>query len=432
MGIISPINSRVQNHGRFLFLCLFGVLDSFYLLHHHVAVTNGLQKGTSLCNLGGFLNCDQVALSRYSIMFGQPLASYGLFYYCFCVFSVLFLRLNDCFTDKPKISNIKLFLAFSSLPFTFWSMFVSYFILKYVCLGCSLLYLCNFLLCFVSFRERDTGQSFFYSLISGLSSLYSYFFSRGLTTFPYFRSSLWCFVFCLLLTVYFLPQFIFNLLKANQESAKNSLKIVSLYANWLKQPNQDIPIVIQSDEGLGDLIRGNKEAPITIVEFSDFECPACRKASEIFHRLLRQFPNEIRLVYKNFPLDSKCNQKVRSNMHKYSCMLANMSVCAGKQNEELFWQMHDIIFDLPLWKWTEKDIEGLSFQVDMNIGEYNLCLEKQMSAFHIQSDVELASHLGINSTPTIFINGRRVDFGTNFGLESLEGLLQMIINNKTF
>ncbi len=138
---------------------------------------------------------------------------------------------------------------------------------------------------------------------------------------------------------------------------------------------------------------GPKDAPITIIEFTDFQCPFCRRASDTIDQLLKVYPGKIRLVFKNLPL---------SSIHKESLAAAKAAMAAHKQG--MFWPYHDMLFDnasdlnsklyLRLAKLLKLDIE--KFKKDMNSEEV---------ANEVQTDIETARKFGINATPVFVING---------------------------
>lgn len=138
---------------------------------------------------------------------------------------------------------------------------------------------------------------------------------------------------------------------------------------------------------------GPKNAPITIIEFTDFQCPFCRRASDTIDQLLKVYPGKIRLVFKNLPL---------SSIHKESLAAAKAAMAAHKQG--MFWPYHDMLFDnasdlnsklyLRLAKLLKLDIE--KFKKDMNSKEV---------ANEVQTDIETAKKFGINATPVFVING---------------------------
>jgi protein-disulfide isomerase len=142
-------------------------------------------------------------------------------------------------------------------------------------------------------------------------------------------------------------------------------------------------------------VRGPKEAPVTIVEFSDFQCPFCAGLQETLDKVLKSFPKQVRLVYKQYPL----------NIHPYAKQAALASLAAYAQGK--FWEMHDRLFqrfteisDDNISKWArEIGLDMSEFQKALQSGKHQALVEKDLS------DGAAAKVLG---TPTVFVNGKRL------------------------
>jgi protein-disulfide isomerase len=142
-----------------------------------------------------------------------------------------------------------------------------------------------------------------------------------------------------------------------------------------------------------DYIYGPEDAPITIVEFSDYECPYCKRwYDQVWLRLREEYPDEIRLVYRDLPLPG----------HPNAIPSAEAANCAGEQDK--YWQFHDLLFS---------DKYGLNAQAYLDYaGELGLdmeafrqCVEERRYKEEVEADLAWASQLGVSSTPTFFING---------------------------
>ncbi|HZQ52502.1 MAG TPA: thioredoxin domain-containing protein [Bryobacteraceae bacterium] len=161
--------------------------------------------------------------------------------------------------------------------------------------------------------------------------------------------------------------------------------------------------------------KGPVDAPVTIVEFSDFECPYCRKFADIVKQLTPGENDNIRIVYHHLPLQ----------MHPWARTAAEGAACAQLQNSNAFWSMHDQLFEHQP-SITRENIhqELLDFAKSMkwlNFQEFQSCLDNQMSLGLVLRDLNLASANNINGTPTLFINGQRVE-----GIKDITELRQII------
>ncbi|MBL8063452.1 MAG: DsbA family protein [Anaerolineales bacterium] len=167
-------------------------------------------------------------------------------------------------------------------------------------------------------------------------------------------------------------------------------------------PVQEAPITPQPQytrydiptEGYPSL--GPDDAPITIVEFSDFQCPYCRRFHEqTYQALLDAYPGQIRFVYRNLPLTS---------IHPDAMPSAIASLCANDQNA--YWDYHGKLF-------SSETLDRTTFvqyaaDLSLNVDEFTACLDSGKHDDFIQQDMDFALNLGVQSTPTFFVNGLAV------------------------
>jgi len=151
-----------------------------------------------------------------------------------------------------------------------------------------------------------------------------------------------------------------------------------------------------------DASLGPVDAPITIVEFSDYECPFCKKfRDETLNLLLRNYEGQIRFVYRDFPLTS---------IHPRAQIAAEVAQCAGDQGQ--YWPMHDVLFaDQDGWRSAANPFERFAqyaSQLGLEIEPFLNCLKSGKFSEEVQSDLEAGIALGITGTPTFIINGKKV------------------------
>jgi protein-disulfide isomerase len=139
---------------------------------------------------------------------------------------------------------------------------------------------------------------------------------------------------------------------------------------------------------------GSQNAPVTIVEFSDFQCPFCRRLAPTLRELVKLYPTQVRLVYRNMPL---------SAIHHSAEGAAQAGACAAAQGK--FWEMHDLMFaeqsSLSLDALKEK---ARRLKLDSKV--FDQCLASDSVLKTVQSDQAAAQRLGLSSTPSAFVNGR--------------------------
>jgi protein-disulfide isomerase len=139
---------------------------------------------------------------------------------------------------------------------------------------------------------------------------------------------------------------------------------------------------------------GPEDAPIVIVEFSDFQCPYCaRFQDQTLQLLLEAYPGKIRFVYRHFPLAS---------IHSSAFQAAEASMCAYKQGA--FWPYHDELYANQATLGTELYVQ-LAADLRLDLESFRLCLKNEDYKELVQSDLDFAESLGVRSTPTFFING---------------------------
>ncbi|HJL20284.1 MAG TPA: thioredoxin domain-containing protein [Sandaracinaceae bacterium LLY-WYZ-13_1] len=140
--------------------------------------------------------------------------------------------------------------------------------------------------------------------------------------------------------------------------------------------------------------RGSPMAPVTIVEFSDFECPYCGRAHPIVQQVLREFEGQVRLVFKHFPLSS----------HSHAMPAARAAVAAG--NQDRFWEMHDLLFEHQR-QLEEEDLERYAEQLGLDMERFRADMQSEETQQRVEADKEQGQELGVEGTPTFFIDGRR-------------------------
>jgi protein-disulfide isomerase len=138
--------------------------------------------------------------------------------------------------------------------------------------------------------------------------------------------------------------------------------------------------------------RGPADAPITIVEFSDFQCPYCRRVVPTLDKVLEKYPKDVRLVYRHLPLRS----------HERARPAAEASLCAGEQ--EQFWAYHDKLFDNSR-QLEDGHLLGYAEQIGLDKKRFQECLESGRFSAQVETDLQEASRVGITGTPAFVVNG---------------------------
>ncbi len=155
--------------------------------------------------------------------------------------------------------------------------------------------------------------------------------------------------------------------------------------------------------------RGADDPAVTIVEFSDFECPYCQQATSVLDQLMASHGDRVQLVYRHFPLD---------NLHPHARKAGEASLCAQEQGK--FWQMHDQMFASQRSLGTG-GLKALAVAVGLEAEAFNSCLDSGRHAEAVEADFQAGQAAGVERTPAFFINGRYLS-----GAPTYEALSEVI------
>jgi len=142
----------------------------------------------------------------------------------------------------------------------------------------------------------------------------------------------------------------------------------------------------------GEPVLGPEQAPVTIVEFSDFQCPYCRQVQAPLKRLLAEYEGKVKLVFRDFPL---------RNIHPQAQKAAEAAHCAGEQQK--FWPYHDKLFASTSLQMD--DLKKFAQELELNVDQFTSCLESNKHAKGIDMDMRDGQNAGVNATPSFFVNG---------------------------
>lgn len=145
-------------------------------------------------------------------------------------------------------------------------------------------------------------------------------------------------------------------------------------------------------------VTGGKDAKVTIVEFSDFQCPFCAKGADVLNALKKKYGNKIKVAFKNFPLP----------FHNHAEDAAVAGLCANEQGSDYFWKMHDQMFA----NQDSLDNEGLkkiAKKIGLKSDQFEKCLSEKKYLEQVKSDMEEGRKIKVKSTPTFFINGQLIN-----------------------
>lgn len=186
------------------------------------------------------------------------------------------------------------------------------------------------------------------------------------------------------------------------QSSKKQDKVTSYIAGLTKRnpvevyfnkPKMQVEVEVGSAPAYG-----KQGAPITIIEFSDFQCPFCSRAADTVTQLKKsEYGSKIRFAFKQFPLP----------MHAEAKPAAEASLCVNEQSADKFWKFHDLAFKNQS-KLDKASLEKYAKESGADLAKFNECVNSKKFAEAVQKDLEYGEKIGVKSTPTFFVNGQIV------------------------
>lgn len=144
---------------------------------------------------------------------------------------------------------------------------------------------------------------------------------------------------------------------------------------------------------------GTKGAPVTVVEFSDFQCPFCQNFAPTLKRVQKDFGKNVFIVYRQYPIPE---------IHQFALKAAEASLCAHEQGK--FWQLHDLMFS-ENDRLTVADLKEKAGRVGLDQTKFDTCMRDERYAAQVQRDMAEGARIGVTGTPALYVNGIMVDGG---------------------
>ncbi len=182
---------------------------------------------------------------------------------------------------------------------------------------------------------------------------------------------------------------------------------------FAKRPTIDYDKVYDIEVGRSP-VRGAEDGKVTLVEFSDFQCPYSQRAQPLIDALLEAFPDDLRHVYKNFPL----------RFHKQAMPAAKACLAAGLQGK--FWEMEKLLFENPK-KLEEEDLKKYATKIGLDAARFEKDYSSEAVQELVDADLAAAKMAQVTGTPTLFLNGKRV---RNRSEEAMKEEIRAILEGK--
>lgn len=329
---------------------------SVYLTQHYfdLRFPSGLVS-KSLCNVNQFFNCDKTTLSLFGNIAGVPIALFGVIIGIFVIAGLLIKNINY---ERTVYFTLAVNFLGCVLLFSY-----SLFVLKGLCPFCTLYY-----------------------IVSGLALL---FFFRKSPTLKPAPSYLALFAVIVLAVSGITKMNVDSKIKAQSDIAGDLIK------QYYSLPNLGAPEITSDFK-----IATAENAPIKMVIFSDFECPACKSLSELVPLIVARYQGKVDIQYFYYPLDSSCNPSMDRALHHYACKAAYVATCMPLKD---FAKVHDEIFHN-----QDKLESGFLDQYILN-NKLETCVADPKTKEKVVSIIKASNPFNIRSTPSFLLNGVKIE-----------------------
>jgi len=370
--------------------CVLSVGAHLYLTLHYYPLKFGFASGQSLCNLNAKFDCDAVSASAYSAFLGIPLAAWGAVFNAI-LFILILLSWLEWSEYPERLKRWTVLLAGSSVLASGVMAVISVAMMNNYCLFCIALYAFSVII-----------------FIALLGWLREPFWQNLKTDIPY----LWSESRGILIAIAAIPLLAFlthRIFTQNLGDGQISRLVNEVVRDWQHAPKVDF--VAKPSLAMG---ANNEDATLTLVEFADFRCGHCKRASFTLHAFVKAHP-DVRFEFYSFPLDGACNDKINQSTGM-SCRLAAAVYCAEKDGKG--WPMHDLIFskqDTINGLGTTQDIDTLLAKeitpTGLNWESMQRCLNEPETADAIRAQAKQGALVNVMGTPTLFANGKMLSRG---------------------
>jgi protein-disulfide isomerase/uncharacterized membrane protein len=365
-------------------LAIIGLAVSVVIIRIHSQLASSAGYA-SFCNVNENVNCDVVLSSEYAKFAGMSVAWWAVLAYAGFIVGAGVAATGKRVSQRRQAASVLFAVSLWSFGFSLYLAYIALVVLQAVCLMCGALYFVNAGLLVSTWillsairdegrrgrRQEESPRRV--SLVAGGAAVAVLLFlaiairegmggdTRGLS--------------------------------ADQVAERDPE-----FSRWY----MDLPVT--SVEGSGGHSKGGP-ATVVMVEFSDFECGHCARAFRNLKQVLPRFGGDVELVFHHYPLSASCNPAVTGSGHPYACLAAMASECAAAQGN--FWEYHDLLFENQS-ALDRNSLLSYADRLSLDRDQFVACLESEMPRRRIANDVELATRLGVQSTPTFFLNGRTV------------------------
>jgi uncharacterized membrane protein len=373
-------------------LLLVGLGFSIYLTHLHISVFTdpNYNAGSSVCTISKGVNCETVAKNDFSVFMGVPVSVWGIFGNLLMIFGAV---LGFIAPKSKKIHAYMVgFVGFSILVSILLG-YISITKIHSICIFCFGTYFINgliaILLGYVMFSNKSNP-------FIGVVSLIKWSLKKKHVSLGFVITGVAISTFLMM----FYPRYWIV-----EEYVDSNLKPSDItYPVSGDRYETSTKKCVEGCDKKGNHWIGAKNPKLIIHEYSDYECPFCRKFHMEVRKIVNRYPDMVRLVHHHYPLDKECNMLVREEFHKKACLFSKYVMCAGKQN--MFWKANDYVFNN---RKTNFSIKAMALALSIDEKKFAGCiLQKEMDIVLLEQ-VNEGVKKRLNSTPVFFVNGKSIN-----------------------
>lgn len=344
----------------------------------------GEAAADALCTISETINCNEVLNSSYAEVGGIPIALFQA-----ANLAAIFLWLMLTVVGSDRMKRLAMPYAFGMASLSVLAS-VGLFVISKVEIGsicpyCAMLYATNLTLFATSWWASGEGFGKVVGrLFKGLGNMSLLVPSVGV----------WALVVAGTFSIYSVQKdgLIRDMVAAQE--AKQA-EIAELEAQGFKFPR-----VLDEDP-----FTGPANAEVTVVEFADFQCGYCKRLSYELERVKEDYKDQVKFVFKHYPMNTACNPHVKNDRHPYACGASIAAECAHRQDK--FWDYHDILFKNQ-HRLGKSDLRHYAEEVGLDLTAFDTCLRDPTVEEALRRDMDEAERLDIHGTPRTYIDGEEI------------------------
>jgi protein-disulfide isomerase/uncharacterized membrane protein len=372
-------------------LATIGAAISIWQTRLYYITRSGMGEMHSFCNIGQAFDCTAVEMSKFSeLLPSYPVAAFAIAGYR--VIAILAFMGSSSETFQKNVRSYLVTFTGIALLFSVGYFIVMISVIGKLCLLCLTVDAINLVLFILSLRlpknqSGATGIKLTHLASVGLASLLVSF----------------------LLTKSLNPQ-------ADLKTEDMNDVVESVLAT------PSVPVEIPSDAP----VIGDPDAKVTIVKYSDYECPACRMAANAIHPLFKRYSKGVKFVFVNYPLDQACNPDIPRKMHEFACEAAEVAICGSNQGK--FLETYETLFEHQQDFSAGKVANLMQSVPGIDMAKLKECMTLPSTGEKLRRDIAMGGkgHMNIQSTPTFYANGKKIEGGlaTNMWVQVIDRLLK--------